>query len=45
MPTINEISISDAEFTAMQEKASAFILKRVFKDKKIFNNNINFTEL
>ena len=44
MPTINEISISDAEFTAMQEKASAFILQRVFKDKKTFNNEFDILE-
>ena len=41
MPTINDIAISDAEFTAMQEKASAFILQRVFKDKKSFNNEFD----
>jgi hypothetical protein len=44
MPTINEISISDAEFTAMQEKAAAFILERVFKDKKTFNNEFDILE-
>jgi hypothetical protein len=41
MPTINDIAISDAEFTAMQEKASAFILQRVFKDKKSFDNEFD----
>ena len=36
MPNINNINISEAEFTAMQEKATAFILQRAFKDNKIF---------
>ena len=31
MPTINNIKISDAEFTAMQELATAWILKRAFQ--------------
>ena len=38
MPTINNIAISDAEFTAMQEKATAYILKRAFEDNKRFNS-------
>ena len=38
MPNINNISISDAEFTAMQELATAFICKRAFKDNKQFNS-------
>ena len=38
MPKINNISISDAEFTAMQELATAFICKRAFKDNKSFNS-------
>ena len=38
MPKINNISISDAEFTAMQELATAFICKRAFKDNKKFNS-------
>ena len=37
MPNINNINISDAEFTAMQEKATAYILQRAFKDNKRFN--------
>ena len=36
MPNINNINISEAEFTAMQERATAFILQRAFKDNKIF---------
>ena len=36
MPNINNINISDAEFTAMQEKATAYILQRAFKDNKRF---------
>jgi hypothetical protein len=36
MPTINNINISDAEFTAMQELATAFICERAFKDNKEF---------
>jgi hypothetical protein len=31
VPTINNIKISDAEFTAMQELATAWILKRAFQ--------------
>ena len=38
MPNINNINISDAEFTAMQELATAFICKRAFKDNKKFNS-------
>ena len=38
MPNINNISISEAEFTGMQERATAFILKRAFKDNKRFGN-------
>ena len=38
MPSINGISISDAEFTAMQEKATAYVLKRAFEDNKKFNS-------
>ena len=38
MPTINNISISDAEFTAMQELATAFICERAFKDNKEFTS-------
>ena len=38
MATINNISISEAEFTSMQERATAFILERAFKDNKRFNN-------
>ena len=38
MPNINNINISDAEFTAMQELATAFICKRAFKDNKEFNS-------
>ena len=38
MPTINDIKISDAEFTAMQEKATAWVLKRVFEDNQRFNS-------
>ena len=37
MPNVNNINISDAEFTAMQEKATAYILQRAFKDNKKFN--------
>ena len=36
MPNINNINISEAEFTAMQERATAFILQRAFKDNKRF---------
>jgi len=38
MPKINGINISEAEFTAMQEKATAFICMRAFKDNVSFNN-------
>ena len=38
MPTINNISISDAQFTAMQELATAFICERAFKDNKKFSS-------
>ena len=38
MPNINNITISDAEFTAMQELATAFICQRAFKDNKKFNS-------
>tara|TARA_Y100000996_G_scaffold145998_1_gene112387 strand:- start:47 stop:1273 length:1227 start_codon:yes stop_codon:yes gene_type:complete len=38
MPNINNISISDAEFTAMQELATAFICQRAFKDNQKFNS-------
>ena len=38
MPNINNISISEAEFTGMQERATAFILQRAFKDNKSFNS-------
>ena len=38
MPTINGTTLSDAEFTAMQEKATAYILKRAFEDNKRFNS-------
>ena len=38
MPNINNINISDAEFTARQELATAFICKRAFKDNKEFNS-------
>ena len=38
MPTINDIKISDAEFTAMQELATAWILKRAFQDNVKFNS-------
>ena len=37
MPKINNVNISDAEFTAMQERGTAFILMRAFKDNKKFN--------
>ena len=38
MPTINDIKISDAEFTAMQEKATAWVLKRAFEDNQRFSS-------
>ena len=38
MPTINNISVSDAEFTAMQERATAYVCKRAFQDNKRFNS-------
>ncbi len=38
MPNINGTSISDAEFTAMQELATAFICERAFKDNKRFGS-------
>ena len=38
MPTINNIKISDAEFTAMQEKATAWVLKRAFEDNQRFSS-------
>jgi len=38
VPTINDIKISDAEFTAMQELATAWILKRAFQDNVKFNS-------
>lgn len=37
MPKVNDVNISDAEFTAMQERGTAFILMRAFKDNKKFN--------
>ena len=37
MPYINNINISEAEFTAMQERATAFVLQRAFKDNKRFS--------
>lgn len=41
MPRINNINISDAEFTAMQETAAAFILEQVFKHKKKFKDPVS----
>ena len=38
MPTINNIPVSDAEFTAMQERATAYICKRAFQDNKRFDS-------
>ena len=38
MPKVNGVSISEAEFTAMQEKATAFICMRAFKDNVTFNS-------
>ena len=38
MANINNVSISEAEFTAIQEKATAFILQRAFKDNKVFSS-------
>ena len=38
MPTINNISVSDAEFTGMQERATAYICKRAFQDNKRFTS-------
>ena len=38
MPTIKDIKISDAEFTAMQELATAWILKRAFEDNIKFKS-------
>jgi len=38
VPKINDIKISDAEFTAMQELGTAFILKRAFEDNVPFNS-------
>ena len=35
---INNISISDAEFTRLQELGAAFVLQRALKDKKVFNS-------
>ena len=40
MPNINNISISDAEFTAMQELATAFICQRAFKDNIKFQLDV-----
>ena len=37
MPKVNGVNISEAEFTAMQEKATAFICMRAFKDNVSFN--------
>jgi hypothetical protein len=37
MPKINGTNISEAEFTTMQEKATAFICMRAFKDNIKFN--------
>ena len=37
MAKINDINISEAEFTAMQERGTAFVLMRAFKDNKKFN--------
>ena len=39
MPVINGISISDSEFTAMQELATAYICERAFKDNKNYNSS------
>ena len=38
MPNINDINVSDAEFTAMQERATAFICERAFKFNKKFTS-------
>ena len=35
-----EISVSQADFTAMQEKATAFIFKRTYLGKKKFRSAI-----
>ena len=37
MAKINDINISEAEFTAMQERGTAFVLMRAFKDNKKFS--------
>ena len=37
MPKVNGTNISEAEFTSMQEKATAFICMRAFKDNVSFN--------
>ena len=37
MPNIYNINISEREFTAMQERATAFVLQRAFKDNKRFS--------
>jgi len=38
MATIKGIKITDSEFTRMQELATAYVLKRAFKDNKKFNS-------
>jgi len=39
MPNINGVNISDSEFTAMQELATAYICERAFKDNKRFRSS------
>ena len=36
MAKINNISVSEAEFTKMQERGTAYVLQRAFKDNKKF---------
>ena len=38
MAILNGINVKDAEFTAMQEKATAAICKQSFKNNKKFNS-------
>jgi len=38
MAIVNGVTISEAEFTAMQEKGTAYVLMRAFKDNKTFKS-------
>ena len=45
MPSLNGINVKDAEFTAMQEKATALISKRSFVDNINFTSHTNYKSI